>query len=221
MLMDVSTSLTYTTYCRLRAEVLSGRLSQGAKLKIGELAEKLGVGAGVVREALSRLTAESLVVATPQRGFSVAPITAEDVRDLTEARVEIELACLRRSIALGDVSWESGIVAALHKLNRTPNEPSEADLSEPWTSAHAQFHCALVQACDSKWLLRVREQLSIQGERYRWINVRMSESDRDLRSEHREIAEAAIHRDVATTCKLMEHHLRLTEKLTLRLLAAG
>ncbi|MGF6507718.1 FCD domain-containing protein [Paraburkholderia sp. 32] len=62
--------------------------------------------------------------------------------------------------------------------------------------------------------------LFVQGERYRWINARMSEASRDLRGEHQEIAEAAISRDVERTCELMEHHLRLSETLTLRSLPA-
>jgi DNA-binding GntR family transcriptional regulator len=212
------TSLTFDAYRRLRVEVLSGRLPPGRKLKIQELADEMSVSPGVVREALSRLSSESLVVAIPQRGFRVAPITAEDVHDLTEARVDIETACLKRSLAAGKVAWEADIVAALHLLNRTPH--NTVDLSGPWTDAHAQFHEALVSACESKWLLRVREQLFIQGERYRWINIRMSDADRGLHEEHSEMAEAAISRNIALTCELMERHLRLTEELTLRSLAS-
>lgn len=214
-----TTSLTYSTYRRLRAEVLSGRQQPGHKLKIQELSEKLEVSQGVIREALSRLAAERLVVATPQRGFRVTAVTAEEVRDLTVARVEVELVCLRRSIARGDVAWEAGIVSALHQLNRTPSNPEKLD--EGWIDAHTQFHDSLVRACDSIWLLRMREQIVVQGERYRWINVRMSHEGRDLREEHREIADMAISRNVERTCELMEHHLRLTETLTLRSLGAG
>jgi len=214
-----STSLTYSAYRRLRADILSCRLPPSRRLKIQELSDQMSVSPGVVREALSRLTSESLVVAEPQRGFRVAPITAEDVRDLTQARGEIELTCLRRSIAIGDLTWEAGIVAALHQLNRTPH--NSAEFSEPWMDAHAQFHESLVRACDNRWLLRIREQLFIQGERYRWINLRMSDASRDLHDEHREIAESAISRDVVRTCELMEQHLRLTETLTLRCLATA
>src|SRR2546427_11482141 len=91
-------SLTVSTYRRLRADVLTGRLRPSEKLKVHELAQLLEVSPGVVREALSRLASERLVIATPQRGFRVAPISAEDVHDLTEARIEIEMACLRRSM---------------------------------------------------------------------------------------------------------------------------
>lgn len=212
-------SLTYSTYRHLRADILSGRLPPGEKLKIHELAERLQVSPGVVREALSRLTADNVVVATPQRGFRVTPINAEDVRDLTRARIEIEMVCLRRSLEKGDVSWEAHILAALHRLVHTHPEPGSVD--ESWADVHGQFHKALVAACDSRWLLQVREQLFVQAERYRWINVRMSPETRDLGAEHREIAEAAIRRDLPRLCELMGHHLRLTETMTLDALAAA
>ncbi|MFZ6648596.1 GntR family transcriptional regulator [Undibacterium sp. TJN25] len=211
-------SLTVSIYKRLQADVLAGRLAPGDKLKIHDLSEQMDVSPGVVREALSRLASESIVVASPQRGFRVAPISAEDVRDLTQARIEIERSCLRRSLTNGDVAWEAAILAALHRLSHTPHEA--ADLSEPWADTHAQFHKSLVDACDSKWLLKVREQLFVQAERYRRINTRLSADIRDLRAEHEEIAKLAISRDVERTCEMMEHHLKLTETLTLQMLGA-
>ena len=214
-----ASSLTYSTYRQLRGDILFGRLPPGEKLKIQDLAERMRVSPSVVREALSRLTADNVVIAIPQRGFRVAPITADDVQDLTRARIEIEMVCLRRSLQHGDVSWEAGILAALHQLVRTHPEPGSVD--EGWADVHAQFHRALVRACDSKWLLQVREQLFVQAERYRWINVRNSPKTRDLGDEHSEIANAAIRRDVERTCDLMERHLRLTETMTLEALASA
>jgi DNA-binding GntR family transcriptional regulator len=211
-------SLTVSTYLRLRRDVLSGSLAASEKLKIHELADQLGVSPGVVREALSRLASERLVIATPQRGFRVAPISAEDVHDLTEARIDIEMACLRRSIARGDLTWEAGIVAATHKLNRTPHDPNEP--GEEWAQAHAAFHESLVAACDSTWLLAMREQLYYQAERYRTINIRLSGPARDLPGEHENIANAVLQKDLERAGALMTKHLRLTETLTLQSISA-
>ena len=72
-----------------------------------------------VKGALSRLSAESLVIARPQRGFRVAPINTADVSDLTEVRIDIKLQCRRRAISKGNVDWEVAIVAANHALSRT------------------------------------------------------------------------------------------------------
>ncbi len=118
---------------------------------------RLEVSPSVVREALSRLSAETLVVAEPQRGFRVAPINAEDVSDLTDVRVDIEMKCLRQAIKNGDLAWEEEIVAANHALGRTPYQTHE--ISDEWSAVHARFHVALVAACNSPWLLRIREQL--------------------------------------------------------------
>jgi DNA-binding GntR family transcriptional regulator len=207
-------SLTVSAYVRLRSDILACRLPPDRKLKIQELSQYLAVSPSVVREALSRLSAESLVVAEPQRGFRVAPINAEDVRDLTAVRIDIELKCLRRAMSEGDLAWEAAIVAARHELVRTPYDLR--DLSDEWTAVHAKFHHALVAGCGSPWLLRIWEQLFVQGERYRRINVMMSREDRDLRAEHSMIAQAVLDRDIALTTELMSEHLRLTETLTLQ-----
>jgi DNA-binding GntR family transcriptional regulator len=211
-------SLTLSTYQKLRGDVLSGSLAASEKLKIHDLAGQLGVSPGVVREALSRLASERLVIATPQRGFRVAPVSAEDVHDLTEARIDIEMACLRRSIARGDLAWEAGIVAATHRLNRTPHDVNEA--AEEWARAHATFHASLVAACDSSWLLAMREQLYYQAERYRIINIRISGPARDLPEEHEKIANAVLKRDLDGAGALLTEHLRLTETLTLKSISA-
>lgn len=211
-------SLTFATYRDLRGGVLSGRLAPGEKLKIHELAMQAGVSAGVIREALSRLASERLVIASPQRGFRVAPISAEDVHDLTEARVDVEMACLRRSMSRGDLAWEAGIVAAAHRLNRTPHDAGGS--GDHWAEAHAVFHQSLVSACDSKWLLAMREQLYSQAERYRQINIQVSGPARDLPGEHDRIAAAVLSRNVDRAGELLTEHLRLTETLTLRSLAS-
>lgn len=61
-----------------------------------------GGGPGAVREALSRLSSECLVIAEPQRGFRAAPISEEDLVQLLEARKEIERLCLHRAMGCGD-----------------------------------------------------------------------------------------------------------------------
>ena len=50
----------------------------------------------MVREAVTRLASEDLVVAAPQRGFSVRPISIAHFRDLTWVRIQIETMALRR-----------------------------------------------------------------------------------------------------------------------------
>lgn len=212
-----NSSLTQDVYERLRADLLACRLQPGARLKIGELCRTLSVSLSAVREALSRLTSEGLVVAEPQRGFRVAPISAEELCDLTTVRAQIEGMCLERAIAVGDVAWESQLVAAFHRLSRTPErEPADPErMNEAWSAAHAAYHEALVAACDSPWLLRLRAILYAQSERYRRLSVPLARLARDLNREHQDIMKAALGRDAGRARVLMTQHLELTTRALL------
>jgi DNA-binding GntR family transcriptional regulator len=207
-----STSLTEQTYLRLKREVIEGVFAPNQKLKIEALREHAGVSAGIAREVLSRLASDGLVVATPQKGFRIAPLEVSELEHLTKARVDIERMCLRDAIEHGDIRWESGIVSALHALSRTEEERGEgvSEVSREWADAHAAFHYALVATCRNPWYLRMREMLYIQSERYRAVAIRMPTGRPDLSKEHKAIAKAAIARDADKACALMSTHLRRT-----------
>src|ERR1700678_3888046 len=96
---ETPASLTQAAYLRLRADLLACRIRPGERVKINDVCRQFAVSLGAVREALARLTSEGLVVAEPQRGFRAAPITADELRDLTMVRIEIEGLCLRRAVA--------------------------------------------------------------------------------------------------------------------------
>ncbi|MFM0088790.1 FCD domain-containing protein [Paraburkholderia sediminicola] len=210
-------SITHSVYHHLRAELLNGRLPPGEKLKLAELCATLAVSLSAVREALSRLTAEGLVIAEPQRGFRVAPIAVNELLDITNARIAIETLCLRRAIEVGDTEWEGQILLALHRLNNTAKHVAESEQITPgWAAAHAAFHLALVEACDSPWLLRIREMLYVQSERYRWFSVPPARGKRNLEKEHRRLADVTITRDADTACALITEHLKLTAEFSLK-----
>ena len=166
---------------------------------------------------MSRLTSEGLVVAEPQRGFRVAPISVEELNDVTAVRIQLEELCLERAIAGGDVGWEAHLVAAFHRLSRTaerePGDPQR--MNEEWSAAHSAYHEALVSACDSRWLLRLRSFLYAQSERYRRLSVPLVEVARDLNREHKDIADAVLARDAARAKVLMAEHLRMTANVLL------
>ena len=208
-------SRTEAVYFRLRADILSCRLKPGTRLKINELCFGLGVSLGAVREALSRLSAEGLVVSEAQKRFQVAPISLADLEDLTQVRIEIETLCLRRAIAAGGIDWETGLVAAFHRLSRMPVRAlgDEQRLNEDWAQAHADYHLALVAACGSLWLLRVRAMLYAQSERYRRLSAPVTGRSRDVNAEHRTIMEAALGGDADKACRLLREHLLTTKDL--------
>jgi DNA-binding GntR family transcriptional regulator len=203
-------------YAALREAIISCRLEPGAKIKINDAAAEYDFSPGAVREALSRLAAERMAVATAQKGFSVAAISAAELIDLTRTRIAIEQICLRSAIANGDVEWEASVVAAFHRLHRLPLSVSRKDarLSPAWVAAHNAFHAALTSACDSRWTLTIREMLYAQSERYRSLS-KIADSKRDVDGEHKGLIEACLARDADLACKRIEAHLRRTMEILL------
>lgn len=65
----------------IRQEIVSGRLSPGAKVDQDEIAEELGISRLPIREALIELTAKGFVTAVPRRGAFVAILEVEDIED--------------------------------------------------------------------------------------------------------------------------------------------
>ncbi len=202
-------SLTSAVFTNLKLEILSCRLKPGEKLHIGNLAKAYDVSLAAVREALSRLVADGLVLAEDQRGFRVSPASLRDLDDVTETRIEIECLALRRSIARGGADWSEAIQAAWRDLAGA--RPGH----ERWPHLHNRFHASLVGACGLEWLMRFRAVLFEQSERYRALSRGPKNVARDLETEHRELMEATLARDADTATALLAKHFGRTRDLVL------
>jgi GntR family transcriptional regulator, carbon starvation induced regulator len=202
-------------YAALRDEIVSCRLAPGSKIVISDVAPRLGLSPGAVREALSRLTGERMTIATAQKGYSVAEISIDELKDLTRTRITIEQLCLRAAIARGDVEWETAIVGTFHRLGRIPVVlPGNLQQVNPaYAKAHKDFHVALASGCESQWLLTLRDMLYAQTERYRHLSVVLAQRTREVEIEHKAILDACLGRQPDTACDLMEDHLLRTSDI--------
>jgi len=197
---------------RLRADVLSGALAPGAKLKIDAVRARYAAGASPVREALNRLAAEGLLLQHDQRGFAVAPVSLEDLRDLFATRCALEGLALERSIDARDPVWEERIVLAFHRLSRTPRstDPSSYRTNPDWERHHRAFHEALIGACGSRHLLRYCADLRDRADRYRQLAAARVYPRRHEGDEHKAILDAAIEGRAGEAVSLLRAHFRTT-----------
>lgn len=210
-----SKTLMGSVYDRLRHDIVDGELRPGVRLRFDELKENYGVGLSPLREALTRLAAEKLVVLEQNRGFHVAPISRSDLADLLMMRQEIESLAIRRSIERGDDQWEAGIVAAIHALGKRESLTPEGHIDPEWETRHRTFHDSLVAACDSPRLLLSRQQLTDHADRYRRLSHHYSSAGRDHLSEHCALSDAVVARDAEKANQLIRQHLARTVEIIL------
>lgn len=211
-------------HAALRADILSGRLVPGQRLRFQELEARYGSSVGAAREALTRLVAENLVSVQPRQGYRVTTLSPDDLADLVQARVEVESLACRLSVDAGDMAWEGRLVAAHHVLARTSFAADNGTVpSRTWAAAHRDFHLALISACPNRRLLTFAGSLREEAALYQiWAVAAHSPQHRDeLREqrmpEHRALLDAAVDRDADKVKQLMREHLAQTGRIVLDL----
>lgn len=205
-------TLADSAYDRLRRDIIVGVRKPGERLRIEKLKTIYGIGPTPLREAMQKLAQDALVISEGNRGFAVAPLDPAEFQDLNLARTVVEKEALRLSIKHGDDLWEARVVAAAHIMGKEDSNLSEAPDSVPdsWEHANAELHTALVSACGSQWLLKIRAGLHDLCERYRRASVYQKIGKRDLQAEHSSIVKAALARDPGKACELLEEHFAKT-----------
>lgn len=216
-----SPTLAGEVFARLRADIVSSRLPPGTKLRLNELRETYGVGFSPLREALSRLAENRLVVAIGQRGFRVPEVSAGEITDLAMVRKEVEGFALQLAIRHGDGLWEARLAAAGEKfaqLQRSGKNIAE----DTWESRHREFHYALIAACQSPWLLHLHGLLNDQFDRYRRLSAKSRLPNAPQWLSHKGMMRAALARKANKAVKLLEDHItEATQRIVAGLLAAG
>lgn len=210
MLEEVSQSATVgeLTYQRIRADIVSGKLPPGERLTLDRMRDAYAVSVGTLRENLSRLSSEGMVVAEGSRGFQVTPISAADLREVAAMRCLLELHALRESFEAGDMEWEGKVVAAHHKLASTESRMSadERSQTQAWKRYDREFHRALISACGSQVLLQTH---AVMYDRYlRYQMVAAVYRGEVAAAEHRRLLGYALKRDWKAAQGTLTRHVQ-------------
>jgi len=211
---EKSGTLVEMAHAAIKKNIIAGHHRPGEKLRVEHLKSQYGVGGSTLREALTMLIADKLVVAEGQRGFRVEGVSAEDLIDLSRMRILLEKEAISQAILHGDDEWEADVVSSFHILNRATRaftrNLENASLLEEWERKHRAFHLALISATPSEWSRYFLTLTYQQYERYRHLFLAVAEEfyeDRDADAEHAAIVDAVLARDAATAVKLIEEHL--------------
>ena len=201
-------TLVESCYKVLKEGIIRGEFAPRQKLRISKLTSILNVGPTPIREALSRLTYSGLVVAESNKGFFVKEVSEGEVRDLYATFHTIELLALQSAIDQGDTDWEANIVASLYQLGTIENTSFPID-THLWLKLNYQFHRALIAACNSPCLLKIREDLYHQFDRYCQLSILAQQDSLHVNhQDHCDIAHAVISRDKETACHLITIHFQ-------------
>ncbi|KAA9153478.1 GntR family transcriptional regulator [Amycolatopsis acidicola] len=153
-------------YRQLRERILTGRLTPGEQLSQEGLATELGISRGPLRDALSRLASEHLVVDRPHQKWMVADVSAADARDIYNGRAALEsmlgAAATQASAARREACY--GQLAELLDGQRAA-AAAAADLTE-LRALDRRFHDAIYRLADMPASMAALNHLRAKSDRY-------------------------------------------------------
>ncbi|WP_370325557.1 GntR family transcriptional regulator [Euzebya sp.] len=188
---------------RITEAIMSGSVESGSRLDEAQLATRLGVSRGPIREALQRLVAQGLLVSHRGRGTFVATLDLEDVIDVYRCRAVTEGAAIRLLMAAGDADAIAVLEDAVDRL-------AEAARGGEWheiTEVDLRFHESLVAAAGSKRLVRMFSTLLVET-RMCLIRLRTAYPvPEHIVPQHRHLVAAIKEGDEARALELVQEHM--------------
>lgn len=180
--------------------ILDGTFPPGWKLGEKELSDWLGVSRTPVREALSALVADGLVVIEPHRGAIVRTITADDVRDDYAVRAALE----SMAVELAVPRLPDEVKVELERLVESMRGDMEVD---EYLEMNRMFHLRVYSFCGSARLLAMIEDAWDRENYLRRQYLAMSGGHDDESHMHDALMSACLRGDASTAALLVKRSL--------------
>jgi DNA-binding GntR family transcriptional regulator len=189
---------------QLRRAIMRGTLRPGTQLGEVELASRLGVSRGPLREAMQRLIAEGLLLSQRHRGIFVRDLDIDDVRDVYTARLAVEQAAGR--LILGSGAGESVAALLTEGLLAMEDAARVVDAVALADADHA-FHATLVAASGSPRLRRMADGLLVETRMCLAALQQTAPPADALLAEHRLLRDAVRAGDADRLAAVLEEHM--------------
>jgi len=187
----------------LSKAILEGSLVPGSQLREAQIASELGVSRAPLREALSKLEKEGLVVKLPFRGAFVAEIGPKAIHEIATLRQRLEPFAVERSL-----KW-------LRTDGRTRFRQGVADLKNAASArdvpacieAHLALHRLFYEAADHKLLMDIWNSWEWQFRLYLLVDLRQFSDPSVVAQAHVRLQKIIEHGDLAEVAEAVTHHV--------------
>jgi len=200
---DQEFSLANQAYQRLHQEILTCVLAPGQIVSERELARRYDVSKTPMREALAQTCHDGLMQRLPGRGYMVAPITIQDIRDLFDLRLIIETTAVERAAQ----NSTPELIASLQEMSRVKYDPTEPESHTAFLKTNRAFHLALAVAAMNRRLVALLDDLFNEMERLFHLGLRLRDSSEEMRREHQELVAALEAGDAENACRIISEQV--------------
>ena len=191
---------------KIRDMIVSGELVSGEPLAEMKLADALGMSRTPIREAISQLEFEGILLSIPGRGAIVADMTIDDFMEINSIRIALEpLAAVasmnvipRPVISRIKSRWEG----FLHVLDVDGDLPTDE-----LTEEDGRLHDMFTENCGNRRLKNILRVMQFQAKRYVFAHWDSKSFVRETVEQHLDIVNGLEQFDKEHVVRALEKHL--------------
>lgn len=195
-------SLTSLVQSEVERMILTGDIGSGAKLNEADIAARLGVSRGPVREAFRALEETGLVQLEKNRGVFVRQITVHEAHEIYELRAAFDQMAGRKLAANVTGEHLKELRAILERMEKAA---AKNDI-DGYHALNMRFHDAVVEFAGNQKLLAAYRRLVNELTLFRRHTLMQRDRLPTSSREHRRILDAIAARDPETAAKLLYEH---------------
>lgn len=201
-------SLKERAYRIIKENIVSCRFPPGSILSEKDLVALVDASRTPIREALSRLEQEQLVVILPQRGSFVTAITAKMINDIYQVREYLEPMLVRQATAEADPAQLAAFRDRIAALS--------GDDFAAATAIDSELHSFVLRCSNNDCLIKMMESMYDHNERIRMLMARAPRRLRQSNEEHLAIVAAMLAGDGGAAAEAMRQHMVTARRAALR-----
>jgi DNA-binding GntR family transcriptional regulator len=192
-----------TVVAVIRKAILDGTLAPGAQLREAHVAAELGVSRAPLREALSKLEEEGLVVKVPFRGAFVAEVGPKVVEEIATLRLRLEPFAVERSLPWLRRAGRAQFKAVVAEMRAA----SAAGDVTGCIDAHLALHKLFYEAADHKLLLDLWNSWEAQLRLFLAVDLRQFENPMEVARDHATLYKVIQTGDMNAITAALSHHI--------------
>ena len=193
-------------YQALKEKIFGWELQPGEKINISKLSNEMNISTIPLREVLSRLLVEKLVVFEQNKGYRVSnPLTEDEMRQLAQTRILLESASIRTIIQMNKTDVASRLTKITETMAKIDTTDSYSNILK-FVQADEQFHRTIMEESENSFMLDAHARLYSHLHIARFYHVRGSVDQTEAVKEHIEIIEAIQTRDVFSAVEAITNH---------------
>lgn len=215
MYRQMSTQVS-TAYELILKRILSFEMPPESVISDNQLAKEFGMSRAPIREAVLLLAMDGLVVNTNSRKTIVAPIKLQDIIDIMHVRNALETEAVR---IIADNGWlVSKQENKLKKIHQKLSDAATPSLVSEHYEYDDMFHAELNSYSKSPRIIEILEQMRLQMQRARWLNLALPSRQQQATCEHENILNSVLDRDLDRAVDSLHIHFANSQSAFIKVL---